>query len=103
MQAFTALSSNHYTRFFRLVRSAPLLQACILHRYFMQARSRALLAIVRAYTPPKHTVLVSYGSVEVVEGRVCGCIRARWRISAQVRCKLQQVAKYLVFPLPFSR
>lgn len=36
VQAFAALNSNNFVRFFKLVNSASYLSSCILHRYFNQ-------------------------------------------------------------------
>ncbi|XP_065829657.1 germinal-center associated nuclear protein-like [Oscarella lobularis] len=49
----SAYSSNNYVRFFRLVRRATYLNACILHRYFQQIRASALKTIVRGHSIPK--------------------------------------------------
>ncbi|KAL8566161.1 hypothetical protein ACOMHN_041316 [Nucella lapillus] len=50
VKAYSALYSNNYVRFFRLVRSASFLNACILHRYFNQIRARALQIILKSHT-----------------------------------------------------
>ncbi|XP_031565295.1 germinal-center associated nuclear protein-like [Actinia tenebrosa] len=42
MDVFHALNSNNFVRFFRLVRASSYLCASVLHRYFNQARQRAL-------------------------------------------------------------
>ena len=36
VQAFAALNSNNFVRFFKLVQSASYLNACLLHCYFNQ-------------------------------------------------------------------
>lgn len=36
VQAFAALNSNNFVRFFKLVKAASYLPGCILHRYFNQ-------------------------------------------------------------------
>lgn len=46
-----ALSMNNYVRFFKLIRSATYLNACILLRYFYQVRSKALFTIVKSHCP----------------------------------------------------
>lgn len=58
VKAYSALNSNNYVRFFRLVRNASFLHACILHRYFNQMRARALQVMLRAHTkgPRQKTV-----------------------------------------------
>ncbi|XP_071946158.1 germinal-center associated nuclear protein-like [Antedon mediterranea] len=50
VQVFTALNSNNYVRFFKLVKSATYLPACALHRYFTQVRGSALETMVKAYS-----------------------------------------------------
>ncbi|KAM9034648.1 germinal-center associated nuclear protein-like [Sarcophilus harrisii] len=50
VQAFAALNSNNFARFFKLVRSASYLNACLLHCYFNQIRKDALRALNVAYT-----------------------------------------------------
>ncbi|KAK1165453.1 germinal-center associated nuclear protein [Acipenser oxyrinchus oxyrinchus] len=50
VQAFAALNSNNFVRFFKLVRGASYLSSCILHRYFNQVRRDALKALNIAYT-----------------------------------------------------
>ncbi|KAK7877941.1 hypothetical protein WMY93_031417 [Mugilogobius chulae] len=50
VQAFSAVSSNNFVRFFKLVRSTSYLCSCLLHRYFNQVRSRALSILNMAHT-----------------------------------------------------
>ncbi|XP_006876177.1 PREDICTED: germinal-center associated nuclear protein [Chrysochloris asiatica] len=50
VQAFVALNSNNFVRFFKLVQSASYLNACLLHCYFNQIRKDALRALNMAYT-----------------------------------------------------
>lgn len=50
VQAFAALNSNNFVRFFKLVKAASYLSGCILHRYFNQVRCSALKALNVAYT-----------------------------------------------------
>ncbi|KAJ8793652.1 hypothetical protein J1605_003660 [Eschrichtius robustus] len=50
VQAFAALNSNNFVRFFKLVLSASYLNACLLHCYFNQIRKDALRALNVAYT-----------------------------------------------------
>jgi hypothetical protein len=59
VKAYSALNSNNYVRFFRLLRSASFLNACVLHRYFNQVRARALQIIQQAHTPGNKKVPVS--------------------------------------------
>ncbi|XP_021362693.1 germinal-center associated nuclear protein-like isoform X2 [Mizuhopecten yessoensis] len=46
LQVYSALNSHNYVRFFRLVRDASYLNACIMHRYFTQVRGGALKRIL---------------------------------------------------------
>ncbi|XP_038127205.1 germinal-center associated nuclear protein isoform X2 [Cyprinodon tularosa] len=50
VQAFAAVSSNNFVRFFKLVKRASYLSGCLLHRYFNQVRSRALKTLNWAHT-----------------------------------------------------
>uniref|UniRef100_A0A8C3SJL5 Germinal-center associated nuclear protein n=1 Tax=Chelydra serpentina TaxID=8475 RepID=A0A8C3SJL5_CHESE len=50
VQAFAALNSNNFVRFFKLVRAASYLNACLLHCYFSQIRRDALKSLNIAYT-----------------------------------------------------
>ncbi|XP_075398295.1 germinal-center associated nuclear protein isoform X2 [Tenrec ecaudatus] len=50
VQAFAALNSNNFVRFFKLVQSTSYLNACLLHCYFNQIRKDALRALNVAYT-----------------------------------------------------
>ncbi|XP_032423660.1 germinal-center associated nuclear protein isoform X2 [Xiphophorus hellerii] len=50
VQAFAAVSSNNFVRFFKLVKGASYLSSCLLHRYFNQVRSKALKALITAHT-----------------------------------------------------
>lgn len=50
VQAFAALNSNNFVRFFKLVNSASYLSSCMLHRYFNQVRSKALKILNVAFT-----------------------------------------------------
>lgn len=49
---FQSLSNNNYVRFFALLKKATYLQACIMHRYFAQVRTKALKVILKAYRQP---------------------------------------------------
>ncbi|KAK3103652.1 hypothetical protein FSP39_020765 [Pinctada imbricata] len=49
LQVYSALNSNNYVRFFRLVKQGSFLCACIMHRYFTQVRLRALNIMLRSY------------------------------------------------------
>ncbi|XP_063605966.1 germinal-center associated nuclear protein-like [Penaeus indicus] len=48
-----ALMFNNYVKFFKLLKSATYLQACMMHRYFRQVRAKALDTLMKAYVPPK--------------------------------------------------
>ncbi|XP_054685331.1 germinal-center associated nuclear protein isoform X1 [Grus americana] len=50
VQAFAALNSNNFVRFFKLVQAASYLNACLLHGYFNQIRKDALKSLNIAYT-----------------------------------------------------
>ncbi|XP_051565497.1 germinal-center associated nuclear protein-like [Myxocyprinus asiaticus] len=50
VQAFAALNSNNFVRFFKLVNAASYLTSCILHRYFNQVRRKALKILNVAFT-----------------------------------------------------
>ncbi|XP_038642534.1 germinal-center associated nuclear protein [Scyliorhinus canicula] len=50
VQAFAALNNNNFVKFFKLVRAASYLNACILHRYFKQVRREALKTLNFAFT-----------------------------------------------------
>uniref|UniRef100_A0A3Q3WCP2 Germinal-center associated nuclear protein n=1 Tax=Mola mola TaxID=94237 RepID=A0A3Q3WCP2_MOLML len=50
VQAFAAVNSNNFVRFFKLVKGASYLASCLLHRYFNQVRAKALKAFNLAHT-----------------------------------------------------
>ncbi|KAM6984898.1 LOW QUALITY PROTEIN: germinal-center associated nuclear protein [Aplochiton taeniatus] len=50
VQAFAALNSNNFVRFFKLVKSASYLAGCLLHRYFTQVRDKGLKTLNIAHT-----------------------------------------------------
>ncbi|XP_053803395.1 germinal-center associated nuclear protein isoform X1 [Vidua chalybeata] len=50
VQAFAALNSNNFVRFFKLVQAASYLNACLLHCYFNQIRKDGLKSLNIAYT-----------------------------------------------------
>ncbi|KAM7380864.1 hypothetical protein PAMP_004134 [Pampus punctatissimus] len=50
VQAFAAVNSNNFVRFFKLVKRASYLASCLLHRYFNQVRAKALKALNVAHT-----------------------------------------------------
>ncbi|XP_030013814.1 germinal-center associated nuclear protein [Sphaeramia orbicularis] len=50
VQAFAAVNSNNFVRFFKLVKAASYLASCLLHRYFNQVRTKALKTLNMAHT-----------------------------------------------------
>ncbi|XP_073329353.1 germinal-center associated nuclear protein [Pagrus major] len=50
VQAFAAVNSNNFVRFFKLVKGASYLASCLLHRYFNQVRAKALKTLNLAHT-----------------------------------------------------
>ncbi|XP_009232349.4 germinal-center associated nuclear protein [Pongo abelii] len=73
VQAFAALNSNNFVRFFKLVQSASYLNACLLHCYFSQIRKDALRALNFAYTvsTQRSTVFPLDGVVRMLLFRDC--------------------------------
>ncbi|BHF57821.1 Germinal-center associated nuclear protein [Sparganum proliferum] len=58
MEVNFAVTERNFIRFFRLVRQADCLTACLLHRYFSQVRSQALFSMAAAFNGhPRHEVL----------------------------------------------
>jgi hypothetical protein len=51
LEVFSSLNSHNFVRFFKLVKSASYLNACIMHRYFTQVRRSALRVMTKAYSP----------------------------------------------------
>ncbi|XP_044071482.1 germinal-center associated nuclear protein [Siniperca chuatsi] len=50
VHAFTAVNSNNFVRFFKLVKGSSYLASCLLHRYFNQVRAKALKTLNMAHT-----------------------------------------------------
>ncbi|XP_027950549.1 germinal-center associated nuclear protein isoform X1 [Eumetopias jubatus] len=73
VQAFAALNSNNFVRFFKLVQLASYLNACLLHCYFNQIRKDALRALNIAYTvsTQRSTVFPLDGVVRMLLFRDC--------------------------------
>nr|XP_014715316.2 germinal-center associated nuclear protein isoform X2 [Equus asinus] len=73
VQAFAALNSNNFVRFFKLVQSASYLNGCLLHCYFNQIRKDALRALNVAYTvsTQRSTVFPLDGVVRMLLFRDC--------------------------------
>lgn len=71
LEVYFALNSNNYIRFFRQVRRASFGNACIMHRYFIQVRIRALTSMMRGYRignkPAQVIVTIRFS------GRQCTC------------------------------
>ena len=53
LDVYFAIANHNYVRFFNLTRKASYMNACILLRYFMQVRMKALNIIMTSYTPRK--------------------------------------------------
>lgn len=51
ISVYLAMDSNNYVKFFNLVHETNYLNACILMRYFVQIRTKALHIIFKSYTP----------------------------------------------------
>ena len=56
LECYTAIESNNYVRFFKLVKKASFLNACILKRYFHQVRRKGLATIIVGFVPGKTMV-----------------------------------------------
>lgn len=50
MDVYSALDKNNYVRFFKLVKTTTYLNACVLMRYFVQVRNKALETLLRSYS-----------------------------------------------------
>ncbi|KAL3853116.1 hypothetical protein ACJMK2_016691 [Sinanodonta woodiana] len=50
LKVYSALNSSNYVRFFKLVKDGSFMNACIMHRYFTQVRSRALITMMKSYS-----------------------------------------------------
>lgn len=60
ISVYLAMESNNYVKFFSLVRSTTYMNACILLRYFMQVRVRALNIMLKSYGPRNSIMSISY-------------------------------------------
>ncbi len=58
-----ALNFNNYIRFFKLVKQASFLPACIMHRYYNQVRNHGLRILFSAYSPGGKKTLVCHISL----------------------------------------
>ncbi|KAK3581304.1 hypothetical protein CHS0354_033043 [Potamilus streckersoni] len=52
LKVYSALNSSNYVRFFKLVKDGSFMNACIMHRYFTQVRSQALITMMKSYSMP---------------------------------------------------
>lgn len=66
MDAFMALHSNNYVKFFNVVRRASFLQGCILHRYFTQVRKEAVHTISKAFSFAQKTKTVLFPGQDII-------------------------------------
>ncbi|EDV22380.1 uncharacterized protein TRIADDRAFT_58920 [Trichoplax adhaerens] len=51
-----AVASNNYIKFFKLIKSAPYLCACLMHQHFTQMRIKGLQCMIRSYSMGKKAV-----------------------------------------------
>lgn len=51
LHVYQTIENNNYVRFFQLVQKTTYLNACILLRYFIQVRLRAVRTLLKAYAP----------------------------------------------------
>lgn len=51
LEVYSALDKNNYVKFFKLVKATTYLNACILLRYFIQVRLRAVTTILKSFSP----------------------------------------------------
>uniref|UniRef100_A0A3P8NGH1 Germinal-center associated nuclear protein n=1 Tax=Astatotilapia calliptera TaxID=8154 RepID=A0A3P8NGH1_ASTCA len=63
VQAFAAVNSNNFVRFFKLVKGASYLASCLLHRYFNQVRAKALKTLNMAHTVGPRSTLFPVNDV----------------------------------------
>ncbi|XP_033322915.2 RRM_XMAS2 and SAC3_GANP domain-containing protein xmas [Megalopta genalis] len=65
-EVYSALESNNYYKFFKLVCKTTYLNACILLRYFNQVRLRALSVMVKAYCRTASTAYPLYELIDIL-------------------------------------
>lgn len=53
LQIYSAFEKRNYVKFFKLIKSTTYLNACVLMRYFVQVRVKALETLIKCFTPPK--------------------------------------------------
>ena len=66
LNIYSALESNNYYKFFKLVQKTTYLNACILLRYFNQVRLKALSVLVKAYCRTASTAYPLYELIDVL-------------------------------------
>ncbi|XP_076668334.1 RRM_XMAS2 and SAC3_GANP domain-containing protein xmas isoform X2 [Andrena cerasifolii] len=66
LKVYSALESNNYYKFFKLVRKTTYLNACILLRYFNQVRLKALSIMVKAYCRTTSTAYPLYELIDIL-------------------------------------
>lgn len=66
LDTYSALESNNYYKFFKLVQETTYLNACILLRYFYQVRLKALSVLVKAYCRTASTAYPLYELIDAL-------------------------------------
>ncbi|XP_076245384.1 RRM_XMAS2 and SAC3_GANP domain-containing protein xmas isoform X2 [Calliopsis andreniformis] len=66
LEVYSALESNNYYKFFKLVHKTTYLNACILLRYFNQVRLKALSVMVKAYCRTASTAYPLYELIDIL-------------------------------------
>ncbi|KOC68086.1 Protein xmas-2 [Habropoda laboriosa] len=66
LEIYSALESNNYYKFFKLVSKTTYLNACILLRYFNQVRLKALSVLVKAYCRTASTAYPLYELIDIL-------------------------------------
>ncbi|CAK9799614.1 Protein xmas [Anthophora plagiata] len=66
LEVYSALESNNYYKFFKLVSKTTYLNACILLRYFNQVRLKALSVLVKAYCRTASTAYPLYELIDIL-------------------------------------
>ncbi|XP_043511387.1 uncharacterized protein LOC122529374 [Frieseomelitta varia] len=66
LDIYSALESNNYYKFFKLVQKTTYLNACILLRYFNQVRLKALSVLVKAYCRTTSTAYPLYELIDIL-------------------------------------
>ena len=63
LECFKALESNNYIKFFKLVKKAEYLEACLMKRYFYQVRRLALEIVLKAFVPGKNLIEIPVSKI----------------------------------------